>query len=109
MTFTKLNIEIPDDYKPSDGELDNLVYLALKYGANWQMRGCDKQVVLVMCENTIGSVGISKVLETACEYAWDHILGEPDEGTPEDMYNHLKPLIEEWYSKSTVEERANTQ
>lgn len=103
-----LSVDVPDDYVPSDGEVDNLVYLTLKYGAGWPMRGCDLTIVKMMAGNVRGSAGLSRLVYAACEYAWDHILGEPDGVTSEDMFGFMKPILEEWYSKTSQEERSVT-
>ena len=104
-----LGLPIAPDYKPSEGELDNLVYLTLKYTVGWGMRVCDKSICLMMASDSLaGNEGISKLVETACEYAWDHLAGKPEDMSPADFFNHIKPMLLEWYKTSTPEERAIT-
>ena len=43
-----MNLNIPKDYKPSDGEINNLVYLTLKYTVGWSMRAADLAVMQMM-------------------------------------------------------------
>ena len=100
---------VPKNYKPSAGELDNLVYLICKYGANWEMKQADLSVCLMMAGETIGPEGIKHLVEVTCEYLWDHICGEPTEPTAKQIQKHVEPLLEEWYSKTTPEQRAITK
>ncbi|KKM23991.1 hypothetical protein LCGC14_1609560 [marine sediment metagenome] len=109
--MAKLTIDIPEDYEPSAGELDNFVYLVCKYTVNFPMRNCDLAVCTTMASTRgpiRGSAGLTRLLEVTCEYVWDHLAGEPDEKSPGDLVEHMVPILEEWYSKSTVEERAIT-
>lgn len=109
--MAKLTIDVPEDYEPSAGELDNFVYLVCKYTAGFQMRNCDLAVCTMMASTGSpirGSAGLARLLDVTCEYAWDHLAGEPDEISPEDLVEHMVPLLEEWYSKTTAEKRAVT-
>lgn len=108
MSEKLLGLPVAADYQPSDGELDNLVYLCLKYTVGWPMRQADKAVVLMMAGEVTGDEGISRVVEQACEYAWDHLAGEPDEFDADKLFDHIKPLLLEWYQNSTPEDRAKT-
>jgi hypothetical protein len=105
-----LNIDVPDDYQPSDGEIDNIVYLICKYTVSWGMRQADLAVCKMMAERRglTGKEGISNLAMVTCEYVWDHICGEPDDTSPEAFFEHMRPMLEEWYGNSTPEERANT-
>lgn len=103
-----LGLPVPADYVPSSGELDNLIYLTFKYTIGWSMRQADKAVCLSMAGDIVGDPGISKLIHETCEYAWDHLSGEPDEFTPEQLVDHIQPILIEWYSNTTPEERANT-
>ena len=53
MAKFRLNTGVPDDYEPSAGELDNLIYLVLKYTISGQMRQADKHVCLMMAGTTV--------------------------------------------------------
>jgi hypothetical protein len=111
MSHELLNIDLPADYKPSIGELNNLAYITFKYTVGWRMREADFQVSLLMSggqDNIAGKDGISNFIMNTCEYAWDHICGEPDQFAPIDLYNHLKPYVEVWYKEYTREERDDT-
>jgi len=105
-----LNIDVPDDYRPSDGEIDNIVYLICKYTVSWPMRPADLAVCKMMAgqQGLTGKEGIVHLVEVTCEYVWDHIAGEPDDTSPDDFFEHMKLMLEEWYKNSTPEERANT-
>lgn len=113
MTTTKtLELPVPDDYVPSEGELNNIVYLVCKYTANWPMRTADLSVCLLMAggqEEIIGNEGLTRLVEQTCEYVWDHICGEPEEPTADQFFDHIKPILQHWYSNTTPEDRANTR
>ena len=110
MTETlSLDLPIPDNYVPSDGELDNIVYLVSKYTINWNMRAVDLAVVLTMsggASNIKGNAGISRLVAVTCEYLWDHVAGEPADLSVEKMFTHIQPVLFEWYENTTPEERA---
>ena len=106
-----LELDLPVDYKPSAGEINNIVYSTLKYTINWAMRACDLGVCVMMAggaEAIVGNAGVSKLVEVTCEYAWDHLSGEPDEFTAEQLFEHMKPCFHEFYKNFTVEERSDT-
>ena len=104
-----LGLPIAADYKPSEGELDNLIYLTIKYTTRRNMRACDKSICLMMAGSSlVGDVGISTLIETTCEYAWDHLAGEPGDVSTQDFFDHIKPMLLKWYSTTTPEERAIT-
>ncbi len=107
-----LELPVADDYVPSEGELDNFVYLCCKYGGNWGMRRTDLAICLLMaggCESIVGNAGLTRLCEVTCEYLWDHICGEPEEVSPDDIFDHLKPLLKTFYEGTTVADRSNTE
>ena len=53
-------------------------------------------------------LGIDKLVRESCEYAWDHLAGEPDDFSVDDLYEHVKEGFENWYASSTPEERTST-
>lgn len=111
MTTTTKTLELPvaDDYVPSEGELNNIVYLICKYTVGWQMRTADLAVCVLMAggqEAIVGNAGLTKLVEETCEYVWDHICGEPEEPTADQFFDHIKPALQAWYAESTPEERA---
>lgn len=101
-------IALAADYELSDGEVDNIVYLVCKYTVGWQMRQCDKAVCQLMLGAVKGPEAVHRLVEATAEYVWDHICGEPDEPTAEQLYEHMAPVIAEWFGKTTPEERALT-
>lgn len=104
-----LELPVADDYVPSEGELNNFVYLTCKYTVGWGMRAADFAVCKMMAGDDIkGNEGLSRLLDVTTEYLWDHICGEPEEPTAEALYEHMRPILGEWYANSTVEDRANT-
>lgn len=106
-----LNLPVDDNYSPSDGELNNFVYLCCKYTVGWGMRQADLAICLMLAggkEAIKGNEGLSKLCDVTCEYLWDHICGEPEEPTAEKLFEHIKPILGEWYNKTTPEQRTNT-
>ncbi len=104
-----LELPVADDYKPSTGEINNFVYLIMKYTIGWSMRQADLAVCCMMAgghEMIVGNEGLSLLAEHTCEYTWDHLCGEPEEPTADTLFEHMKPILQEWYKVSTVEERA---
>ena len=107
-----LELPVADDYEPSAGELDNFVYLTSKYTVGWIPRSCDHAVCLMMAggaEAIRGNAGLTKLAETTIEFVWDHVCGEPEEPNTEQLWDHIKPILQEWYNTSTPEERAVTE
>jgi len=103
-----LNINVPSDYTPSDGEVDNLVYLTCKYTIGWNMRACDLAIMKIMAGEMQGAEGISRLVENTCEFVWDHISGEPESFSGESLFEHMREPLEAWYAGTTPEERALT-
>jgi hypothetical protein len=103
-------MKIPEDYKLSDGEIDNIVYLVCKYTVEWNMRPADKTVCQMMMDKTkSGTAQVENLISITCEYVWDHICGEPDTFTPVSLYDHMVPMITEWFEvTSSQEERSKT-
>ena len=106
MSATKtLELPVADEYVPGAGEINNIVYLICKYTVGWQMRAVDLQVCQMMAGEIKGNAGLSKLCDVTCEYVWDHICGETDDFTPEQLFDHMKPHLQQWYNNTTVEER----
>lgn len=112
-----LGLPIDDDYEPSAEELDNFVYLVSKYTVGWIARPVDLRICLIMVRgkdsdknnNPIrGNSGLSELCSATCEYLWDHICGKPDDFSPEDLFEHIKPHMREFYHNSTPEQRSQT-
>lgn len=103
-----MNIDLPDDYKLTAGEIDNIVYLICKYTVQWPARSVDIHIMSMMLGEARGKDAVETLVQNTCEYVWDHICGEPDEPTTEMLVEHIKPMIEEWFSKTTQEERSVT-
>jgi len=103
-----LDISVPLDYVPSEGEVDNIVYLVCMYTANWPMRQPDLSICKMMTGEIVGREGIERLVNVACEYIWDHICGGPRTPTAKKFFRHMKPLLEEWYSKTSADDRSKT-
>ncbi len=104
-----MKLNIPENYKPNNGEINNLVYLTLKYTIKWPMRAADLAVIKTMVGEIEGEKGITQLIEQTCEYAWDHICGETDEFTPYQLVKHITPVLQDWYQNTSQKERSNTE
>ena len=105
----QLELPIPDDYEPSVGELDNFVYLVCRYTVSWPVRAVDVQICTKMAggiEAIRGNAGLSNLLQVTSEYLWDHICGEPEDTSAEMFYEHMRPILDNWYEKTSAEERS---
>ena len=100
---------IADDYEFGTGEINNIVYLCCKYTVGWQMRQSDLAVCQSMAGEMRGNAGLERLLQVTCEYLWDHISGEPDEFTAEQLQSHMAPVIETWFKSTTKEQREDIQ
>ena len=101
-----LEINVADDYEPSPGEINNFIYLCCKYTIQWAMRTADLQVCTMMAREIKGNKGLTKLCLVTCEYIWDHIAGEPEEFDADKLFDHMKPVLQEWYKNTTPEDRA---
>lgn len=99
---------VDSKYVPSEGEIDNLIYLTMRFTIDWTMRAADKAVVLQMAGDVVGIKGISNLVYVACEYTWDHLAGEPEDATVEDYYDHMGKALAHWYEISDKEKRSVT-
>jgi hypothetical protein len=107
-----LELPVADDYAPSNGELNNLVYLTCKYTVGWGMRQTDLAVCLMMAggeEEIRGNKGLSNLCWVTCEYLWDHVAGEPTDINPEQLFDHIKPALQTWYENQTPEQRSSIE
>ena len=111
-----LRDNVPSDYQMTDGEMDNIIYLVLKFGCNWQMRECDKQVVLYLFralpegKSRTGAGGIQNLIMEAATYGWDHILGkEPGQPLPLKIARFMLPRIAWWWSEFDQQRRSDTK
>lgn len=83
----------------TDNEINNLVYLCLKYIVGFPMRQCDFQVVLMMHNSTKGGVEDQKrnLISVISDFIWDHFLGEPDEPSQENIEEAVSGIFEEFF------------
>jgi hypothetical protein len=107
--MAEIDVELPIDYRLTEGEIDNIVYLTCKYTVCWSMREVDKTVCKMMAGDGLGIAYLRKLVRVTCEYVWDHISGEPEEPTQEQLYDHMAPILTEWFKTSTQAERSNTK
>jgi hypothetical protein len=89
----------PATHVPTINELNNLCYLSFKYIAGWHMRQCDFAVVTMMGGTPTSVNDIDTQYGPAlAEYIWDHILGEPDDFTVEDIEYAVKAVKNSLYA-----------
>lgn len=87
----KIDIRVDyDKHKPTENEMNNICFMAMKYGAGHIMRQVDLAMV-----NTLGGTpdtvrGLSdRWIPSLADYMWDHIMGEPDDPSPEEMVDYV--------------------
>ncbi len=110
MATTEIEATLPEDYKMSEGEKNNLVYLVCEYTIEWGMRQVDFLACCMMANDgpQTGVEAVRHLTRVSCEYVWDHLCGKPDNFTPNQLYAHMVGQITNWYQNSTPEERALT-
>ena len=101
------DLNLPSNYELSGGEIDNIVYLVCKYTCDFSMRQADLQVCILLTGKGQGPEHVEKLVKTSCEYVWDHIMGEPEECSPESLYDHMMPMITTWFNNTGL--RKNVQ
>jgi hypothetical protein len=102
-------MKIDPNWKLTDGEINNIVYLCHRFSCNWTMRAADLQVVTLMATPLpSGEAGIRHLVKTSAEYIWDHIMGEPEDCDPEALRIHLEALVLEWFGGNDPATRSNT-
>ena len=105
-----MELNLPENYQPSEGEINNIVYLCCKYTVGWPMRTADLAICNMMRDKTLtGQPAIENLLQVTTEYIWDHICGEPEEPSTEQLTTHMQPILQEWYNNTTPEQRATTE
>lgn len=108
MTKTKPCFGLADNYRLTDGEINNVVYLTCRFTVDWSMRGCDLAVCRMLVGGEIvGDSGVLRLIEETCEYVWDHICGETDEFTPEQLIEHMIPPMVKFFTEHGVAYRSN--
>lgn len=103
-----INVNVADDYRFTDGELNNIVYLCHRFTIDWSMRRSDLAVCLMLARakgEIIGNAGLDRLIRTTCEYVWDHLCGEPEEPTADGFYEHMVPAMERWFENTTQADR----
>ena len=75
----------PSTHKPTPGELNNLCYLSMKYICGWPMRQADLAVVNTMGGEPQTVNDMDKYCEALADYIWDHLMGEPDDSTADEV------------------------
>lgn len=87
----------------TEGELNNLVYLSMKMVIGWQMRATDLEVVKLLA----GPVKTIKEFDKAfvpvlAQYMWNHILGEPEDTTQDDLQMAIMAIERILFSMDTT-------
>lgn len=87
----KMELQVPNDHKPTEGELNNICYLSMRYLLNWTMRVVDYEIIRMMSGevNTLEEID-TKLIPPLAQYTWDHLMGEPDEPSQEQVEEACK-------------------
>jgi len=83
--------------------------MTCKYTIQWPMRAADKAVCAMTAGPLRGPDCVHRLVKASCEYVWDHLAGEPEDVTPEQLYEHIAPLLKEWFSKTDQAARSSTE
>jgi len=103
-----LELPVSDNYNPNAWELNRFVYLISKHTIGCTPRAIDHKMCLMLAggiNHIRGNEGLSKLCQATCDYLRDHICGL-DETHTQRFFDHVKPLLQEWYNNSTKEERS---
>jgi hypothetical protein len=86
-------------HKPTEGELNNLCHLSMRYTINWTMRHADFAIVRMMGgePQTVRELD-EKFIPELADYMWDHLMGEPETPTPEMLTEAIKVFRDMLYS-----------
>lgn len=94
---------VPNDYRMTDNEINNVVYLISKYLFNWGMRECDLQICIIMSDlgtnpRPSGPDAIDRLVNATSEYLWDHVAREPDEFPLETVVKEATGITEAFFN-----------
>ena len=82
-----------DTHEPTENELNNICYLSMKYIAGWPMRQADLKVVEIMGgEITTVRALDDKWIPNLADYIWDHLMGEPETISSEQITEGCKAV-----------------
>ena len=88
-----------ETHRPTEGELNNLCYLSMKYIAGWSMREADLAVVMQLGGEPKTLKELDKqFIPQLAEYIWDHLLGEPSEPNLVDVTLAVMAMKSQLYS-----------
>jgi hypothetical protein len=96
--------QVGDDHKPTVEELNNITYLSMKWLINWPMRDIDFVMIYKLAGeiNTLKDID-EKFIPTLAEYMWDHVLGEPEDPTIDDIAYGITALKDSLYKMGELE------
>jgi hypothetical protein len=68
----------------------------LFYTIGWEMREADFLVLetLIGAATTAEDPTVEEYMKAIAEYAWDHLAGEPDDWSAENIISHAQLLVE---------------
>lgn len=86
-------------HKPTENELNNLCYLSMKYLIGWEMRTADFQVCMMLGGDPQTVTELEKTfIPSLADYIWDHLMGEPNDPTSDDLIEGIKIIRDMLYS-----------
>ena len=60
----------------------------------------------LVADGIVGDVGVSRLVSVVCDYVWDHICGEPDDLSVEQLYDFAQKFLFQWFEETTQEQRS---
>lgn len=84
---------------PTEGELNNLTYLSMKFLVNWQMR----HVEFVLLKGMAGEIKSiddvkAKFIPQIAQYIWSHLMRKPDAISINDLQEAIEALMGQLYA-----------
>jgi len=90
-----------DKHVPTDNELNNLTHLSFRFILGLPtFRACDFMMVKMMAGKVESVRQLDKkFIPALADYMWDHMMGEPDELSEEDVEKMVKALRDQLYGQ----------
>lgn len=104
--------QVQPNHLPTPGELNNLCYLSMKYIMGWQMRHADFAAIQITGGIPTSMEELDKeYIPAIAEYMWDHLMGEPETPTTEDLEYAIRAIRDQLFTmdEKTRNDIGNTE